>query len=118
MVKRRNVDPEVAHQRAKKAAAARWRKAGSRKAAGETSRRTNQERWEREVDPDGVLSEAVRRELADEAMRAFMRRASLVAQVNRARRMAAQDKLRELTAAVESAEAARASPDAEDDPAA
>jgi hypothetical protein len=87
--KRRRVDPEVAHQRAKKAARARWARAGSRAAASEAGRVRLQQRWEDTVDPDGVLPADVRKRLAAAALRAEMTRISALAQVKIARARAA-----------------------------
>jgi hypothetical protein len=87
--KRRNVPKDVAVQRAKKAARARWARAGSRAAASEAGKVRMQRVWEAKVDPDNVLPEDVRRRLAAAALRAEMTRISAIAQVKIARARAA-----------------------------
>ena len=85
MAQQRNVPKEVAVWRAKKAANARWRKAGSRKRASEAAKLAMRRRWEREVDPDGTLPEDVRQKLAQQAMLAHMRKLAVDRQVKQAR---------------------------------
>jgi hypothetical protein len=89
MTQRRNVDPEVAHRRARKAAKARWAKAGSRAAASETAKARTQRLWEAKVDPTGELPPDVRQRLAASALRAEMTRISAIGQVKLARAQAA-----------------------------
>lgn len=89
MARKRNIDPEVARWRAKRAANARWSRAGSHEAASETGKRRVQRVWETKVDPDGVLPVDVRQKLAAAALRTEMSRISLAGQVKRARAQAA-----------------------------
>jgi hypothetical protein len=88
VTQRRNVPKDVAVARAKKAAAARWGRAGSREAASETGRARVLAYWEREVDPDGTLPADVREKLARQARTAYMRKLAVASQVKRARQQA------------------------------
>lgn len=63
----------------------RWAKTADRSAATAPARQAFRDRFEREVDPDGVLPEAERHARADAARRAFYSRLALKSA--RARRM-------------------------------
>jgi hypothetical protein len=104
MAQQRNVDPEVAIWRAKKAANARWRKAGARKRGSESAKRAMRKRWEREVDPDGTLPEDVRERLAQQAMLAHMQKLAVDRQVKQARQRAERDRDQNDTATVATGE--------------
>jgi hypothetical protein len=69
--------PEQRVLRARLAAHTRWAKEQDRVAALAPARRALLDRFEREVDPDGVLSEAERARRADHARRAYMYRLAL-----------------------------------------
>jgi hypothetical protein len=71
---------------AKQAALARWSRIPDAEAALAPARRGFQERFEREVDPDGVLDPKERAVLADRAKRAHMTRIALKSSQARAKR--------------------------------
>ncbi len=70
------------------AAAERWGRTGDRTAATEPARRGLRAKFEREADPDGMLSAQERTRRADQLMHAHMLRMSRAAA--RARRRAAR----------------------------
>lgn len=72
---------------AKVAAHTRWANTTDRTAATAKARQAFRDRFEREVDPDGVLDPAERAKRANNARRAFYQRLALKsAQARRARR--------------------------------
>jgi hypothetical protein len=72
--------------RARIAAAERWARTTDRAAQTAPARRGLRARFEREVDPDGVLPEGERMRRADQLMHAHMMRMSLAAAERRRRR--------------------------------
>lgn len=62
---------------AKAAAASRWGKCADRSEATKPARAGLRERFEREADPDGILSPTERAYRADQLMRAHMLRMSI-----------------------------------------
>lgn len=66
--------PEERTRRAKIAALTRWGKTTDRSAATEAARRGLRAKFEREADPDGVMSPAARKQAADALERAHMLR--------------------------------------------
>jgi hypothetical protein len=85
-----SVDPIIEAKRrvlrARIAAAERWARTPDRVAATAPARHGLRARFEREVDPDGALSEAERLRRADQLLRAHMMRMSLIAAERRRRR--------------------------------
>lgn len=82
--------PEQRVMRARIAAHTRWSTTGNRSAATEPARRAFADRWERLVDPDGVLDPDERAQRAENAKKAhFQRMALKSAQARRKRRHAA-----------------------------
>lgn len=78
--------PEQRSMRARIAAHARWAKTGDRSSATAAARRAFAERWERQVDPDGVLDPDERARRAEHAERAHFQRMAFKASYSRARR--------------------------------
>jgi hypothetical protein len=74
--------------RARIAAAERWARTTDRAAGTAPARQGLRAKFEREVDPDGSLSEAEGARRADQLMRAHMMRMSLIAAERRRRRRA------------------------------
>jgi hypothetical protein len=74
--------------RARIASVARWARTTDRAAETAPARRGLRARFEREVDPDGVLAEGERMRRADQLMHAHMMRMSLAAAERRRRRRA------------------------------
>ena len=66
-------------ERARIAANIRWAKEPNRQAATAPGLRAIREKWEREVDPDGLLSPALRRKMAENARKAHLARIRLKA---------------------------------------
>jgi hypothetical protein len=62
-----------------------WAKTTDRAARTANGRRAFMERFERQVDPDGVLPEAVRTQMAESARKAHYRRMALKSAKARAR---------------------------------
>ena len=77
--------------RARIAANVRWAKCEDRTTATAPARRAAQSRWEREVDPDGVLTPEERSKRAESAQKAHMARMAFnSAKARRLRRNAAE----------------------------
>lgn len=72
-----DLTPDERRLRAQAAANTRWSKAGAREAHSEKIRQTRVDLYERQVDPDGTLEPAMRRQLAENALRADMARLAL-----------------------------------------
>lgn len=81
--------PEERSLSARIAIAERWGRTADRTAATEPARAALRARFEAEADPDGVLTDAERRDRAEHLMRAHMLRMSLAA--TRARRRAREE---------------------------
>lgn len=89
MTRRSNLTAAERSLHASLAANTRWA-AADRKVESEKARSRQMERFEREVDPDGVLSPAERSRRAENARRAHMARLSMkAAAARRAKREAA-----------------------------
>lgn len=73
--------------RAKIAAHTRWANTDPREAS-EAARRRQMDRFERQVDPDGVLAPAERARRAEHARRAYMQRLALKSAQSRRRKKA------------------------------
>ncbi len=69
-----SLSPSERMHRAQMAAHTRWAQCDDRTAATEPARRAAQARWDREVDPDGVLSPQERARRAESAKKAHMAR--------------------------------------------
>lgn len=83
----RDLSPEQRSMRARIGAHESWARTTDRSARTEKARRSFLERFEREVDPDGVLDPAERRVRAEHARKAHMLRMSAKsAQVRAARK--------------------------------
>jgi hypothetical protein len=74
--------------RARLAVHTSWANTGDRAARTAPARRAALERFERQVDPDGSLSDAERARRAEQAMRAHMARLALRSAQSRRRRKA------------------------------
>lgn len=84
------VDPTTAHLRAQVAAHTRWSTVNDRAAATAAARKAAFDRFEREVDPEGVLTPVERAKRAENARRAhFARMALASAKARRARKSGA-----------------------------
>jgi hypothetical protein len=83
--------PEQRSLRARIAANTRWSKDGNRKANAERAQRGMLAKFEREIDPDGVLPEKERRRRAENARQAHMQRMALASSKARAARKAGGD---------------------------
>ena len=83
-----SLSPAERTMRAKLAAYDSWAQTEDRTARTEPARRAFQERFERQVDPDGVLAPAERAERAESARKAHMLRMALNSA--RARRLRAE----------------------------
>lgn len=84
------ITPEAARERAKKAAAARWAATPDRSAVRAQLQAALWAKWERQVDPEGVLDPETRARLAKEAQHAHLAKARLARQVKIAQAKAAQ----------------------------
>lgn len=71
-----SLTPSERSMRASIAALSRWANTDS-KEASEAARRRQLDRFEREVDPDGILDPAERTKRADRSRRAYMQRLAL-----------------------------------------
>lgn len=80
--------PEQRRMRASIAAHMRWSKTADRAGAMEPARRGLADKFEREADPDGVLSPAERATRAESLRRAFYQRMALKSSQVRAKRRA------------------------------
>ena len=78
--------PEQRVMRARIAAHTRWANTDDRSAATEPARRAFADRWERLVDPDGVLDPDERARRAEHAKRAHFQRMALRSAQSRARK--------------------------------
>jgi len=78
--------PEQRVMRARIAAHTRWANTGDRAAATAAARRAAADRWERQVDPDGVLDPDERARRAEHAKRAHFQRMALRSAQSRARK--------------------------------
>lgn len=81
--------PEQRRMRATIAAHTRWANTTDRAAAMEPARRGLADKFEREADPNGVLSPTERAKRADSLRKAFYARMSLKSSTARARRRSA-----------------------------
>jgi len=80
MTKRRGgegLTPSERSLRARLAVHSSWARTSDRSARTAPARRTALQRFERQVDPDGVLAPAERAQRAEQAMRAHMARLAL-----------------------------------------
>jgi hypothetical protein len=80
--------PAERARRARLAVHTSWANTGDRAARTAPTRRAALERFERQVDPDGSLSDAERARRAEQAMRAHMARLALRSAQSRRRRKA------------------------------
>jgi hypothetical protein len=87
----REGSPEVRALRARIAAAERWGRTVDRQAATEPARRGMRAKFEREADPDGVLSPDERARRADQLLHAHMLRMALASARKRSRRASRED---------------------------
>lgn len=69
-----SLSPAERMLRAQIAAHARWKTCDDRRAATGPARRVSEGRWEREVDPDGILAPEERAKRAESAMKEHMAR--------------------------------------------
>jgi len=69
---RTRLTPAQRSTRARAAAHARWAQTADRQAATEPARKSFMARWDKQVDPDGLLAPDVRARLADSAKKAHM----------------------------------------------
>jgi hypothetical protein len=76
--------------RARCAAHSKWSQVADRTAATEKARKAFNDRFEREVDPDGVLSPEERARRAESARKAFYHRLALRSAVSRRKARAAR----------------------------
>jgi len=94
--------PEQRTLRARLAAHSKWAQTPNRTAATAAARAATAGRWERQVDPEGLLDPQERARLADSAKKAYFVRLALKSSVARGR-------IKQLTAEAEAAEAELAS---------
>lgn len=91
MAASKTLTPQQRALRASIAANARWARDGDRKANGERGQAGLQGRFEREVDPDGILPEKERKRRAENARREYMKR--LAYKSSRARSASQRDRV-------------------------
>lgn len=98
-----SLSPAERMLRAQMAAYARWKNCEDRRAATDPARRLSEGRWEREVDPDGVLAPEERARRAEFAMKEHMvRMAFNSAKARRLRKQADELEREALDEALES----------------
>lgn len=85
-----SLTPHERRLRAQIAANTRWSRAGARADQSAKIKTSRLAQYERQVDPDGALEPAERRQLAENAMRAEMQRLSLASSKARRARKAHQ----------------------------
>ena len=85
MARRSNLTPEERSLRAQMAAHLRWASVEDRREATRAAREAAASRFERQVDPDGVLSLTERAIRAEHAQKAHMLRMSIAAKAARRR---------------------------------
>lgn len=88
MARRADLTPEQRAMRARIGAHQSWANTADRKARVAPARRGFMERFEKQVDPDGVLDPAERRRRADSALKAHMTQLALKSVKSRARKRA------------------------------
>jgi hypothetical protein len=83
-----DLTPNERRLRAQAAANTRWSRPGAREAHSEKTRQARLDHYERKVDPDGALEPVVRRQLAENALKADMARLALASSKARRRKAA------------------------------
>jgi hypothetical protein len=92
VVTKNRIDPDVAHQRAKLAARARWDRTKDRTAATQRMRDALRQQWIAELDPHGELDEATLNELLRQRMAQHIEMMNLRRKIKRAQREVAARK--------------------------